>query len=79
MVDCNGGVDASALFEKGAYCTAGAFRGNEDYIDVAWDIDFCEVFEDWGEAVREVESLCEQLARLLPANGDGGWFLPFLW
>lgn len=72
MVDCNGGVDATAFFEKSAYCATGAFGGNEDYVNVAWDVDFCEIFEDGGEAVGEVESLCEQLARLLPISGDGG-------
>ncbi|KGQ01625.1 hypothetical protein PAAG_11607 [Paracoccidioides lutzii Pb01] len=55
-VDGYGGVDAAAFAEEGADGAAGAFGGDEDYVDVGGDVNLREVFEDGGEAVGEVEA-----------------------
>jgi hypothetical protein len=57
LVDGNGGVDTTALLEKGADGTAGTLWCDEDDINIGWDLDLGELLEDWGETVGEVESL----------------------
>jgi hypothetical protein len=57
LVDGDGGVDAAAFTEEGAYGAAGAFWGDKDDVDVGGDVDFGEGLEDGGEAVGEVEGL----------------------
>lgn len=57
LVDGDGGVDATAFAEEGAYGAAGTLGGNEDDVDVGGHVDFGEVLEDGGETVGEVEGL----------------------
>jgi hypothetical protein len=57
LEDGDGGVDATALTEKGADSAAGSLGGDEDDIDISWHIDLGELLEHGGESVREVKSL----------------------
>jgi len=70
LEDGDGAVDATALTEKRAHSAAGTLGRDEDNIDVGGHVDFCEVLEDGGETVGEVESLlcCGQLEFDNPDN-----------
>lgn len=57
LVDSDGGVDATALAEKGADSAAGSLGCDEDDIDISWHFDLGELLEHGGESVREVKSL----------------------
>lgn len=57
LVDGEGGVDATALLEKGADGAAGTLGGAEDDVDVSGDLDLGEILEHGGETVGEVEGL----------------------
>lgn len=59
LEDGNGGVDTTSLTEEGSDGSARALGGNEDDIDISWDIDLGLVLEDGGETVGEVEGLRE--------------------
>lgn len=66
LEDGNGGVDTTSLAEESSDGTARSLGGNEDDIDVSWDIDLGLVLEDWGETVGEVEGLMGQLGPIKP-------------
>jgi len=57
LEDGDGGVDSTTLAEEGSDGTARALGGNEDDIDVSWNINLGLVLENWGETVGEVEGL----------------------
>jgi len=59
LEDGDGGVDTTSLTEECSDGTARSLGGNEDDIDVSWDIDLGLVLENWGETVGEVEGLIE--------------------
>jgi len=54
-----GGVDTTAVTEESSDSSARSLWCNKDDIDVSWNIDLGLVLENWGETVREVESLCQ--------------------
>jgi hypothetical protein len=57
LEDSDGGVDSTTLTEESSNGSARALGGNEDDIDISWDIDLGLVLEDGGETVGEVEGL----------------------
>jgi len=69
-VDGEAGVDAFAAEEVAADVEAGAFRGNEDDVDVFRRNDLGKVVVDDGEAVRKVEGVAfvEVALDLRPAD-----------
>jgi hypothetical protein len=65
----DGGVDTTSLAEESSNSSARALGGNEDNVDIRGNIDLSLVLEDWGETVREVESLWE-LAKTIAQDGS---------
>jgi hypothetical protein len=57
LVDSDGGVNTTPLTEESSNGSARSLGGNEDDIDVCWDIDLGLVLENGRETVREVEGL----------------------
>jgi hypothetical protein len=57
LVDSDGGVDTTPLTEESSNSSARSLGGNEDDIDVSWDIDLGLVLEYGRKTVREVEGL----------------------
>ena len=57
LEDSDGGVDSTTLTEESSNSSARSLGGNEDDIDISWDINLGLVLEDWGETVGEVEGL----------------------
>ena len=57
LVHGEGAVDAAAFLEKRADGSARAFGRDEDHVDIFGDVNVCDIFEDWREAVGEVERL----------------------
>jgi hypothetical protein len=75
LVDSNRRVDATPFTEESPNSATRAFGGYQDDIDVSWNFDFGQVFEDGREAVGEVESLKVSLA--IMALGRPSRYLSF--
>lgn len=59
LEDGDGRVDTTTLAEKGSDGSARSLWCNEDNIDIGRNVNLGLVLEDWGETVREVESLSQ--------------------
>jgi len=57
LEDGDGRVDTTSLTEKSSDRATRSLGSNEDDIDIGRNIDLGLILEDWGETVREVESL----------------------
>jgi hypothetical protein len=57
LVYGNGGVDTTALAEERSDSSARSLWCDKNDIDVSWNLDLGKIFENWGEAMGEVQCL----------------------